>query len=179
MEAIRDAMKCASAILGRPAANDFNGEPVDKEAIYAKKGVLKSAACGQPDNVRCLDCGGVCENCADVCPNRANLSVQVPGMEKAQIIHVDAMCNECGNCMSFCPYDSAPYKDKFTLFANEADLKDSTNEGFMILDRKEKRFRVRYLSEITETEAGGKSPKIPGRACRPLCARCVKTIRIY
>ena len=74
---------------------------------------------------------------------------------------MDAMCNECGNCMSFCPYDSAPYKDKFTLFANEADLKDSTNEGFMILDRKEKRFRVRYLSEITETEAGGKSPKIP------------------
>lgn len=172
VEAIRDAMKCASAILGRPAANDFNGEPVDKEAIYAKKGVLKSADCGQPDNVRCLDCGGVCENCADVCPNRANLSVQVPGMEKAQIIHVDAMCNECGNCMSFCPYDSAPYKDKFTLFANEADLKDSTNEGFMILDRKDKRFRVRYLSEITDTEAGGKSPKIPAGLQAIMCAVC-------
>ena len=41
-----------------------------------------------------------------------------------QIIHVDYMCNECGNCKSFCPYDSAPYLDKFTLFANEADYRD-------------------------------------------------------
>ena len=38
-----------------------------------------------------------------------------------QIIHVDYMCNECGNCKSFCPYDSAPYLDKFTLFGKVLD----------------------------------------------------------
>ena len=31
-------------------------------------------------------------------------------------------CNECGNCETFCPYASAPYKDKFTLFNSEADF---------------------------------------------------------
>ena len=36
----------------------------------------------------------------------------------------------CGNCSVFCPYDSSPYKDKFTLFANENDMKDSHNDGF-------------------------------------------------
>ena len=62
-------------------------------------------------------CETVCENCVDVCPNRANIAVRVPGLDQEQIVHVDKMCNECGNCAVFCPYASAPYKDKFTLFA--------------------------------------------------------------
>ena len=40
------------------------------------------------------------------------------------------MCNECGNCAAFCPYESRPYKDKFTLFFDEKAMKDSTNDGF-------------------------------------------------
>ena len=66
-------------------------------------------------------------------------------MDMAQIIHVDDMCNECGNCESFCPYASAPYQDKFTLFANEADMADSKNEGFTVLDKETLKCRVRYL----------------------------------
>ena len=31
----------------------------------------------------------VCGNCADVCPNRANVLIEVPEMELLQIIHVD------------------------------------------------------------------------------------------
>ena len=73
---------------------------------------------------RCLSCSKVCENCVDVCPNRANISIKVPGMEMSQVIHVDYMCNECGNCKTFCPYASAPYKDKFTLFAKPEDMED-------------------------------------------------------
>ena len=44
----------------------------------------------------------VCGNCADVCPNRANVLIEVPEMELLQILHIDYMCNECGNCRSFC-----------------------------------------------------------------------------
>ena len=51
-----------------------------------------------------------------------------------QIIHVDGMCNECGNCKTFCPYDSAPYQDKFTLFWSQEDFDNSKNEGFLLLD---------------------------------------------
>ena len=46
------------------------------------------------------------------------------------------MCNECGNCEVFCPYDSKPYKDKFTLFFDAEAMKDSTNDGFYYKDDK-------------------------------------------
>lgn len=85
----------------------------------------------------------VCGNCADVCPNRANVLIEVPEMELLQILHVDYMCNECGNCRSFCQYAGAPYKDKFTLFATEEDMKDSTNNGFTVLDTESKEVKVR------------------------------------
>ena len=75
----------------------------------------------------------VCQTCADVCPNRANVVVKLPD-GRAQILHVDRMCNECGNCGAFCPYDSAPYKDKFTLFHDRAGFEESNgNQGFLPL----------------------------------------------
>ena len=83
------------------------------------------------------------ETGADVCPNRANVLIEVPEMELLQILHVDYMCNECGNCRSFCQYAGAPYKDKFTLFATEEDMKDSTNNGFTVLDTESKEVKVR------------------------------------
>ena len=64
----------------------------------------------------------MCETCTEVCPNRANIAIAVPGKRMRQIIHVDGMCNECGNCAIFCPYDSRPYKDKFTLFWSREDF---------------------------------------------------------
>ena len=71
-------------------------------------------------------------------------------MKTAQIIHVDYMCNECGNCKSFCPYSSAPYLDKFTLFANENHMNDSKNDGFCVLDKEQKKCKVRLSGKETE-----------------------------
>lgn len=146
------AVKAAEAIAGTQIAPDM-GEPVSPAAIYERKGILAEPG-SKPEAQRCLGCSSVCENCVDVCPNRANISVHVPGMDAAQIIHVDYMCNECGNCRSFCPYASAPYQDKFTLFASEADMADSKNEGFVVLDRDAVRCRVRYLGEEFLWEKG-------------------------
>ena len=109
---------------------------------------------------RCLGCSGICENCVEVCPNRANISIRVPGMEKHQIIHVDYMCNECGNCKSFCPYDSAPYLDKFTLFADEKDMEDSKNQGFAVLDKDQVKCKVRFFGE-TYVWTKGEETRIP------------------
>jgi len=78
-------------------------------------------------------------------------------MPMAQIVHVDYMCNLCGNCKSFCPYASAPYMDKFTLYKDEADFDDSENEGFVVKDAAAKRYIVRFLGEkkeITAAEPG-------------------------
>ncbi len=50
-----------------------------------------------------------------------------------QILHVDKMCNECGNCTQFCPYHSEPCHDKFTLFQTAEDMDDSHNAGVLFL----------------------------------------------
>ena len=63
-------------------------------------------------------------------------------MRQRQIVHVDGMCNECGNCLIFCPYDSRPYKDKFTLFWTKWDFENSTNAGWLELGNGKVRVRL-------------------------------------
>ncbi len=141
VRAIADAQKACSDILGFEIAKEQRPSLAD-EIIYAKRGILEEApACGTADK-RCLTCDLICENCVEVCPNRANISIKIPG-RKNQIIHVDQMCNECGNCTVFCPYDSSPYKDKFTLFECEEDMNDSTNDGFAFISDCEAVVRVK------------------------------------
>ena len=160
VEAIGDAKKAAEAILGRPAAKDFDDQ-TEEEIIYSRRGILAETKEAEKESSRCLGCSGICENCVEVCPNRANVAVHVPGREKHQILHVDYMCNECGNCRSFCPYDSAPYLDKFTLFANEADFENSKNQGFVVLDRNEVICKVRFLGNIDTCKASDNDSKVP------------------
>ena len=158
VEGIRDGMMAAEAIVGKAVAKDI--APVsNEEKIFAKRGILKDTLEDIEEANRCLNCASVCENCVEVCPNRANIAINVPGMDKAQIIHVDYMCNECGNCKVFCPYSSAPYLDKFTLFANEADLNDSKNQGFTVIDKENLTCVVRYLGE-TFTWVKGEETKL-------------------
>lgn len=134
VEAIAGAMKAAQAIQGFDvdAFVEKNVNP-DYDAPLSKRGDVCTdcASCGE---IRCLGCATVCETCTEVCPNRANAAIRVEGMRQRQIIHVDGMCNECGNCAVFCPYDSAPYQDKFTLFWSQEDFDNSANQGFLRLD---------------------------------------------
>ena len=70
---------------------------------------------------------------------------------RAQILHVDRMCNECGNCLVFCPYDSAPYRDKFTLFYDRAGFDESgENQGFLPLGGS--RVLVRLNGQVEEID---------------------------
>jgi putative selenate reductase len=75
---------------------------------------------------------------------------------RRQVIHMDALCNECGNCEMFCPYAGAPYKDKFTLFANEEDFNDSSNHGFLSLGGGMVRLRTDGKVRDCSTEEAGK-----------------------
>ncbi len=170
VEAIRDALAASEAIAGRKLVQDFD-EKVTSEDVYPRRGSLLETQEGRVESGRCLSCSSICENCAEVCPNRANLAIRVPGMAKHQIIHVDYMCNECGNCRSFCPYDSAPYLDKFTLFANVEDMDNSKNEGFTVLNKAEVSCRVRYLGNITEWKSGEKT-EIPEALCKVMETVC-------
>ena len=170
VEAIRDGRKVAEAIAGEVLACDFD-KLAEEEKVYAKRGVLKEEQKETKAAGRCLGCSTICENCVEVCPNRANIAIQVPGMEKHQIIHVDYLCNECGNCKSFCPYSSAPYLDKFTLFETEADMENSKNQGFAVLDQETRRCKVRFFGKtyIWEPEKPAALPDGLGRMIETVC----------
>lgn len=170
VEAIRDGRKVAEAIAGEVLARDFD-KLAEEEKVYAKRGVLKEEQKETKEAGRCLGCSTICENCVEVCPNRANIAIQVPGMEKHQIIHVDYLCNECGNCKSFCPYSSAPYLDKFTLFETEADMENSKNQGFAVLDQEIRRCKVRFFGKtfIWEPEKPAALPDGLGRMIETVC----------
>lgn len=136
--------------------------------IAAKKGVLKNACADEAEAGRCLECNIVCNICTEVCPNRANVIVKVDGGNHAlsnlnQVIHVDGMCNECGNCAAFCPNDGAPYKDKLTLFWSEEDLLNSNNPGFVLMESRESpvfKLRIEGKTFIAKFDANGNSAAV-------------------
>ena len=169
VEGIRDAQLAVKDILGKEITRDA-AVTGDVKDCLEKKGILKHSKEAKTEEERCLTCNKVCENCVDVCPNRANISIKVPGMAMNQVIHVDYMCNECGNCKSFCPYASAPYKDKFTLFANEKDMADSKNDGFVVLDKENKTCKVRFVGQITDCKADDPADKLYDGLKKLICA---------
>jgi putative selenate reductase len=175
VEAIADARLAADAVLaregmagqktrqgasreaGHEAGHDAKGGEYNKDGLQLnysetqirnKKGWLQPSRSPQAEGERCLTCSVICENCVDVCPNRANAAIKVPGMGMTQIVHLDRLCNECGNCAAFCPYEQAPYKSKLTVFAQEIDFINSTNEGFFMLDHDAWQIRLRLGGKI-------------------------------
>ena len=124
-----------------------------REEAIAKKGILcESAKC---EGDRCLTCNVVCQVCADVCPNRANVVIELPD-GRQQILHVDRMCNASGSSSVFCPYDSAPYRDKFTLFQTREGFDESVNnQGFLPLGGK--KVLVRLDSKVFEADLDAKN----------------------
>jgi putative selenate reductase len=87
---------------------------------------------------RCLYCDEICNICTTVCPNFANYSYEISPVrynlqkavatengrveiiddrvfelkQKHQILNIANFCNDCGNCSTFCPTKSAPYREK-------------------------------------------------------------------
>ncbi|MGE5496155.1 MAG: putative selenate reductase subunit YgfK [Burkholderiales bacterium] len=170
VQAMADSKTIALDILndlGLP--NDFDRTETDTDSgeIYERKAVLCESREGECDAARCLSCGQICEICCEVCPNRANISLLVNG--KPQILHIDGMCNECGNCAVFCPYQGAPYRDKITLFNSREEFSASDNKGFVFLDDGLMLVRDERGNEY---ECGVEDEKLP-----PMLAPVIRAIR--
>jgi putative selenate reductase len=140
VRAIADAKAVAEDILRKLKLEaDFSTKPscaavAGISDLYYKKGVISELKPDNTDAYRCLSCNSLCELCVDVCPNRANVMVEMPldsGLGMHQVLHIDRMCNECGNCAIFCPHAGKPYKDKLTVFCCEEDFAESENAGFL------------------------------------------------
>jgi putative selenate reductase len=178
VEAIADAVKFADAVIKKEkgAVPDRNVHPrFNREAqlqdIMGKRGVMQD---GTVQPRACLECGEVCNLCVEVCPNRANVAVRADGLRCVnQVVHMDGMCNECGNCATFCPYEGAPYRDKLTIFWSCADFADSENPGLVVTDAEAGKARLRLGGTVCEISLKGDAyPRVPADI-----ARLIRTIR--
>jgi putative selenate reductase len=95
----------------------------------------------QVDNkLAVFDCVA-CNFCVTVCPNDAFFQIptpddgplgDIPGRQ--QYLLWAELCNECGNCMTFCPEDGDPARIKPRLYT-DADVFDGrTGQGFLLVD---------------------------------------------
>lgn len=159
VSAISDGKTVAKAILNKLGLdNNFTETKLSFSTpeLLEKKGILIEPKQNNEEAHRCLACNHVCELCVDVCPNRANITILINN--KPQVIHIDGMCNECGNCAVFCPHDGKPYVDKLTIFWNEQDFYRSNNIGFILLDEEKGTFKVRLENqEVVSYTLGEKS----------------------
>lgn len=173
VEAIADGKMVAEVICAREKVNtDFTAEARTKSDILAKKGVLAASELIEREPERCLECSYECNICLEVCPNRANVAIKVAGDEFKdlnQIVHLDGLCNQCGNCATFCPYSGAPYKDKFTLYWSESEFHSGTNPGFVWLGG-ETKFLVRLADQeiLVQFTGEGKTDGLPQPIARLL-----------
>ena len=166
VEAIADARKAADGIMEKEAVSRPQlavpqvvfDKDIQNAALATKKGLIKPSLTLKEfdekylsETNRCLECNFLCNKCVEVCPNRANIAIQVDSpllQDQNQILHLDSLCNECGNCATFCPYLGSPYKDKFTLFWDEEAFLESENEGYLPLPGD--KLRMRYQGEVHE-----------------------------
>jgi putative selenate reductase len=106
---------------------------------------------------RCLDCHEMCSICVGVCPNlaiityhTAPLTAEVPVVslnggasitgttaygvgQHLQVAVLTDFCNECGNCVTFCPTAGEPYRDKPRLYLDEADFLSQEDNAFRLM----------------------------------------------
>ena len=93
---------------------------------------------------RCLYCDDICNICVGVCPNFANVAFESDKMnlpvycvykngsdkifevinffeikQNNQILNVADFCNECGNCVTFCPTSGSPFQTKPRFYLTE------------------------------------------------------------
>ncbi len=131
VKCIKSAKDAVSNFIQSNAINKDMPEYLEK--LMKKRNTVFT--CSETNNEsRCLDCSFLCNKCVDVCPNRANVAVNTRNSEFFkdiyQIIHLDSLCNECGNCATFCEHEGRPYSDKVTYFDNEKSFNNSKNKGF-------------------------------------------------
>ena len=77
-----------------------------------------------------------CNNCVSVCPNNAFLALPTPeeaGLEaRRQYLVLAELCNECGNCTTFCPEEGAPHLIKPALFTGDDSWSDHQGRGYRV-----------------------------------------------
>ena len=125
---------------------------------FAEVVLTLSDEAARREAARCLDCDLMCSTCDSVCPNRAILTYRTRPARLAiprfriengeprvlppvdfevtqgpQVAVLTDACNECGNCVTFCPTADRPWRDKPRLYLHRGDFEDQSDNAFMLL----------------------------------------------
>lgn len=141
------------ARLARPAAVPVL--PVADRGGFVEVLLPLSPEAARREAARCLDCDEVCSLCVTVCPNRANLAYSVAPLllelpsfvveggravpsgtttlsvaQGVQIVNLGDACNQCGNCVTFCPTSGAPWREKPTFWADAEGFAEAKGDAY-------------------------------------------------
>lgn len=77
-----------------------------------------------------------CNLCVTVCPNDAFLRLPTPSdmavEGRQQYLCLFELCNQCGNCTTFCPERGAPFQVKPRLFLDPARFAGASGPAFLV-----------------------------------------------
>lgn len=116
-----------------------------------------NAESAQKEAARCLDCDSFCSYCVGVCPNLALFtyehtpigrtlpvgrvhrgqwftlgSEEVSISQRHQVAVFADFCNECGNCVTFCPSAGKPYKDKPRIYTRRDEWSRESDNAYLL-----------------------------------------------
>jgi len=184
-------------LLQRKSIREYGYQPAETAMDQRRNFDLiissMSAAEAGKEAARCLQCGEICNVCISVCPNLANFGYRIEPvswlLQKAvlkndgtiafepdtvfrigqqfQILNIRDLCNECGNCTTFCPSSGRPFTDKPGICLSEKSFDDEETgfyyrrspEGSSLVCKKNKNISTlslangNYLYETDEVRA--------------------------
>ncbi|MDG1410789.1 MAG: 4Fe-4S dicluster domain-containing protein [Acidimicrobiales bacterium] len=77
-----------------------------------------------------------CNFCVTVCPNDAFFKIPTAGLEglqgRQQYLLFSELCNDCGNCMTFCPEDGDPAQIKPRLYLDQGRFDAADGPRFLL-----------------------------------------------
>ena len=107
--------------------------PVEARRNFSEVMLTYTPEQARAEAARCLDCHAYCSICVGVCPNLALFTYRSDDRDQPfQVAVLADLCNECGNCTTFCPTAGAPYRDKPRLYLNRNDFEAQTDNAFLI-----------------------------------------------
>ncbi len=141
-----------SELIGRRAQREWRvpvpHTPVSERSNFDEVVLGYSQEQARREAARCLDCHRYCSLCVSVCPNLALQTFQAdpsghPGLTQAYQIAVLAdLCNECGNCTTFCPTSGQPYRDKPRLYVDRGEFLAQRDNAFMLIREENGRWSI-------------------------------------
>jgi len=109
----------------------LEGDARARYDIAANEGVPRTV----DHDLEMWDCVA-CNLCVTVCPNDAFFRLPTPQeselSSRQQYLVLAELCNECGNCMVFCPETGDPAQAKAKLYIDPDRFVSGTGQGFLL-----------------------------------------------